>query len=77
MDNKEYFVGNINIKFPEVYLRGFDSHGIKYRIGEIAKDIHGKVINSHIIKPLFIIGESSFKKYDDLQMEELHKIRMD
>lgn len=72
MDNKEYFVGNTDIK--DKIFKIFDSLGIKYRFGDVTKDIDEKVIKDDGYKPLYIIGESSYKKYDDFMMEELRKI---
>lgn len=72
---KEYFVGNIRIDDPD--LKKYDAKEIKYRIGDTAKDIDGKIIKSAYIKPLYIIGESSFKKWNDFMMGQVRKIKRD
>lgn len=72
---EEYFVGNIRIDDPD--LKKYDAKGIKYRIGDTAKDIDGKIIKSAYIKPLYIMGESSLKKWDNFMMEQVRKIRRD
>ena len=72
---EEYFVGNIRIDDPD--LKKYDAKGIKYRIGDTAKYINGKIIKSTYIKPLYIIGESSLKKWNDFMMGQVRKIKRD
>lgn len=69
----EYFVGNISTLVEN--LKKFDEYEIEYRLGDIAYDIKGNIIKGLFIKPLFIVGNESFQKYNNLQMKELKKIR--
>lgn len=70
----EVFVGNMNviIDFPREKEK-FEKNGIRYRLGNIAHDIHGKTIGGNVMKPLFV-SKKDHEKYDILQMSELNKI---
>lgn len=59
----EIFVGNTNILVDNFRL--FKLNNIKYRVGEVAYYIDGKIIKGNAIKPLFI-KKDSYKTYDKL-----------
>lgn len=61
----EIFVGNESIIISEERERLFLLNNINYRFGNVAYDIHGKVIKCNGIKPLFIKKES-YRIYDKL-----------
>lgn len=61
----EVFVGNISIIISGEQERLFRLNNINYRFGDVAYDIHGKVIKGNGIKPLFI-KKDSHKIYDKL-----------
>lgn len=70
----EVFVGNMSvIEFPEEKEK-FEKNGIGYRLGNIAYDIREKALKGNAIKPLFI-SKKDHEKYEELQMNELNKIR--
>ena len=55
----EIFVGNTStIIFPDEYEHLFKRNNIKYRFGNVAFDIHGKIIKENVTKPLFIKKDS-------------------
>ena len=47
---------------------------VKYLIGGIALDIHGKVIDKNYMLPLYIAKES-YDEYDRIMMTQLSAIR--
>ena len=47
---------------------------IKYIIGDLAYDIHGKPINKNYMLPLFVAKES-YNEYDRIMMAQLKAIR--
>ena len=47
---------------------------LKYIIGKIAYDIHGKEIDKNYMLPLYIV-EESYAEYDRIMMEQLKAIR--
>lgn len=61
----EVFVGNEYTVVSEERERLFKLNNINYRFGNIAYDIHGKIINNNGTKPLFI-KKSDYKTYDKL-----------
>lgn len=61
----EIFVGNASVIISEEQERLFKLNKINYRYGNVAYDIHGKIIKGNGIKPLFIKKESH-KTYDKL-----------
>jgi hypothetical protein len=61
----EVFVGNTSTIITEKQEHLFRLNNINYRYGNIAYDIHGKIIKGNGIKPLFIKNDSC-KKYDKL-----------
>ena len=67
----EIFVGNQRTGEDLSYL---DNKGIKYRVGEIALDIHGKEIEQWYVRPLFIKKES-YDKYNRIMQAQLEAIR--
>jgi len=64
----EVFVGNIASGDKLDHLKE-----IKYRIGTVAYDIHGKKIASTLMRPLFIKKED-YEKYDAIMMIHLRNI---
>lgn len=61
----EIFVGNVSTIMFEEQERLFQLNNINYRFGNVAYDIHDKIIKSSAIKPLFI-KKDSHKMYDKL-----------
>lgn len=61
----EIFVGNTSTIISEKQEHLFQLNNINYRYGNIAYDIHGKIIKGNGIKPLFI-KKDSHKTYDKL-----------
>lgn len=61
----EIFVGNESIIIFENQKRLFQLNNINYRFGNVAYDIHGKIIKASTTKPLFI-KKDSYKTYDKL-----------
>lgn len=51
-----------------------DMKNIKYIIGDLALDIHGKAIDKNYMLPLFVAKES-YNEYDRIMMEQLRAIR--
>ena len=47
---------------------------VKYQIGELALDIHGKVIDKNHMLPLFVAKES-YDEYNRIMMAQLSAIR--
>jgi len=47
---------------------------VKYLIGDIALDIHGKAIDKSYMLPLFVAKES-YNEYDRIMMAQLSAIR--
>jgi len=48
---------------------------VKYRIGEIALDIHGKELDKNYMVPLYIEKGRSYDEYDRIMMAQLRAIR--
>lgn len=71
----EYFAGNVNVDTEKPFLKILSRHNIKYRIGETAYDITGRVVSQTSIRPLIIIGSSCFASYNNLQQQALSRIR--
>lgn len=67
----EIFVGNTTTGGDLSYL---DESNIRYRIGEVALDIHGKEIEKWYMRPLFIKQES-YDKYNRIMQAQLEAIR--
>jgi hypothetical protein len=65
----EVFVGNTYTGADHSYL-----HGVEYRIGDVALDIHGNELDPADRRPLFI-KESSAALYDRIMMQRLKNIR--
>lgn len=61
----EVFVGNTSTIISGKQERLFRLNNINYRYGEVAYDIHGKIIKGNGVKPLFI-KKDSHKTYDKL-----------
>ena len=59
----EIFVGNESTLVNLVHL--FELNKINHRFGNVAFDIHGKIIKANCMKPLFI-KKDSLEKYDKL-----------
>ena len=65
----ETFIGNVGIE------RDFSEYKtIKYRLGSVAYDIHGNILNTSLLKPMFV-KNSSLAEYDRIMMAQLSKIR--
>lgn len=73
-NNNETFVGNIYTTQIEKEVEKLTSKNIKFRIGNLAYDIHGKILPKEQCLPLFI-NKDSHTKYDNMMMAELRAIR--
>lgn len=70
----EIFVGNIYTSTVNKETENLTKKSIKFRIGKLAYDIHGKKLSTYQSLPLFIDKESH-NKYDNMMMAELSAIR--
>lgn len=69
--NDESFVGNTGTHDSLEYL---DRAGVKYRVGDVALDIHGAKLSPALFRPLFVKKES-YNKYNSVMQAQLEAIR--
>lgn len=73
-ENNEIFIGNINTIAKDKEIKRLTDKNIKFRIGNLAYDIHGNQLPIEQCLPLFIKKES-LSIYDTMMMTELRAIR--
>ena len=73
-EENEIFVGNIYTSTLNEEKEKLTKKDIKFRIGQLAYDIHGNKLLTSQSLPLFI-EKGSHTKYDNMMMAELRAIR--